>query len=252
MIRVSVLMCCNIVDEYLSTSIDSVLRSTFKDFELVLVLNGGATIEIERLRAAYSDDERVRIFSTNIKYLNHNLNYGLQECRGEFVARMDADDVCYPQRLAQQVAFLNAHPDIGVVGSGYDLIDRSGAVIKTVNVPCKSDQIARALRYRNPICHPSVMMRSLLARDAGGYLGGIFIEDYDLWVRLNYSMSVLFANIDQPLIGYRMVATGDARGSQRAYFGMAAVQFRQFLQNLNPAWLFGALMSAFKGFIRGR
>lgn len=119
------------------------------------------------------------------------LNRGLTLSRGEYIARMDCDDVSLPERFARQIRFLDAHPDIGVLGSGGELIDGEGRTRAVFRYPMQHEAIRFCLHFFNPLAHPSVMMRREVVLSSGGYRsarlsrgGDSFPEDYDLWWRL--------------------------------------------------------------------
>lgn len=219
------------------------------DFELLLVVNGP---DVERLVPSltqeYAADPRVRVIGTPIHLLNFSLSLGLHLARSPYVARMDADDVSHPVRLEMQLAYLESHKDVAVVGSCYTLIDPQGRVNGKVDVPSADHEIRKALRFRNPICHPSVMFRRDLILRIGGYLGGKNAEDYDLWLRLAMHRQWRFANLPEPLLSYNVSTDGAARRSREAYANVASAQLRQFLVTREAGWLIGATLSSIKSF----
>jgi cellulose synthase/poly-beta-1,6-N-acetylglucosamine synthase-like glycosyltransferase len=215
-----------------------------------LVVNGPYTEELKlSLSKTYADDRRIHVIATPVHLLNFSLSLGLHVARTPFVARMDADDVAHPERLATQLAFLESHPDVAVLGSSYQLIDEGGQVMGQVVVPQTDNEIRKALRFRNPICHPSVMLRRDAILRVGGYLGGKNAEDYDLWLRLAMDQQWKFANLPEPLLSYNVAPCGAARRSREAYANVAGAQFRQFLITRDLSWLIGASFSAIKSFL---
>jgi glycosyltransferase involved in cell wall biosynthesis len=243
---VSVLMCTDRDDTFLPQAIQSILAQTLDRLELVLVCNGDALPIVERLARTYESDGRVTVLGSRIRYLTSNLNIGLAACRAERVARMDADDLAHPRRLELQATFLDANPEVGVCGTWYDLIDGDNRKVATVRRPCDDAGIRKMLFSTNPFCHSSVMFRRRLVAEAGGYMGGIYAEDYDLWTRLAISGLTRFANLDEPLLGYRAAPTGSARKARRAYSSAAASQVGAFLESGDPRWLAGAIRNAAK------
>lgn len=244
---VSWVLCTHRDDRLLHRAIASCLDQTWDDFELLLVVNGPHwTQMLQALTDAYAHDPRVRVVGTAMQLLNFSLNLGLHLARAPLVARMDADDVAHPQRLARQVELMHAQPEIAVLGTGFHLIDEHGLAVQRINVPVADGEIRRALRYRNPMCHPSVMLRRDLVLAVGGYLGGRNAEDYDLWVRLASFNACRFANLEEPLLTYNASSTGQARRSRSAYANMAGTQLREFLLTWDPRWLLGCLLSSGK------
>jgi len=220
------------------------------DYELLLIVNGPETERLVQVLAeAYSNDKRVRIVSTPIHLLNFSLSLGLHLARAPFVARMDADDVSHPERLAIQLAFMQINDDVAVLGSSYLLIDDYGHVHSRVDLPQSDAAIRKALRFSNPICHPSVMLRRNAILAEGAYLGGKNAEDYDLWLRLAMGDTWRFANLKVPLLSYNASPHGQARRSRAAYANVASAQLRQFLFTGDIRWLMGAIISGLKCFV---
>jgi glycosyltransferase involved in cell wall biosynthesis len=250
---VSWLMCTNREDELLHRAIASCLNQTLQDLELVLVANGEHAAPMARaLQARYGHDDRIRLFSTEIRYLNFSLSLGLHHTRAAFVARMDADDECMPDRLEIQYDFMQHNPDVTVLCAAYELVAPDGTVVGKVIPPRSDHQIRSQLRYRNAICHPTVMFRASSVKQAGGYLGGLHAEDYDLWSRLHEVRSCRFGSIDRCVLRYSAQPSGAARRSRTAYASMASSQFRCFLRDGDPRWLAGSALSAAKMLMRSR
>jgi cellulose synthase/poly-beta-1,6-N-acetylglucosamine synthase-like glycosyltransferase len=179
-------------------------------------------------------------------FLNFSLSLGLHLARSEFIARMDADDVSHPERLEAQLTYMQANSDVAVLGSAYFLIDDQGCIHGKVDTHQSDFDIRRALRYGNPICHPSVMLRREAILAEGGYLGGKNAEDYDLWLRLAIGRRWRFANMSVPLLSYNVSPSGQARRSRAAYANVAGAQIRQFLLTRDIRWLIGSAVSMAK------
>lgn len=248
---VSWLLCTHVANEQLRLAVQSCLQQSFTDLELLLVVNGPSAEQVTQVCSDwFAADSRVRIFTTGIRHLAFSLSLGLHHARGELVARMDSDDVSASHRLAHQVAFMRDHPEIAVLGSAYDIIDAGGSVLKTIQLPRSDAAIRRALLWGNPLCHPSVMMRRQVALDAGGYLGGLHAEDYDLWLRLAANPSIQFANLEVVCLGYRSAGVGVARRARSGYASMASAQFRHFVNGFGLRWLLAAMFSTLKAYVR--
>lgn len=198
---VTVLMPVYNGERYLRDAVESILNQTFKDFEL-LIINDGSSDGSRDIIKSYND-KRIR-FVENEKNLNliATLNRGLDLVRGKYVARMDHDDTSLPDRLAEQVAFLERNPDIGACGT-YVRIFRPGFKM-TVRYPTDPDGIKVRLLFRTPFAHPTVMMRMDLIRKYHLYYDPDYLhaEDYELWYRFN--KIVPLANIPKVLLNYRL------------------------------------------------
>lgn len=247
---VSWVLCTNTASEQCRLAIKSCIEQTYNDFELIIVVNGSNVPEVtKRIDAWYASESRLKVFQTEIRRLTFSLNLGIHHARGDLIARMDSDDISTSDRLEKQVAFMRMHRDVTVLGTAYDLINNNGDPVKRITNPLTNDAIRSALYYRNPLCHPSVMMRRKPISDSGGYLGaGYFAEDYDLWSRLAHDSSIQFANLSDVCLGYRLAPNGEARRSRLSYASVASSQFRSWIQGDGSRWLLGAAISAGKGF----
>jgi glycosyltransferase involved in cell wall biosynthesis len=166
-------------------------------------VDDGSTDSTPGLLAAVPDP-RLRVERQPRAGLTRSLARALRLARAPLVARLDADDVAMPERLARQSAFLRDHPDIGLLGTGVREVDVAGRQIRIVRPPSDDRSIRRALIRRNPFVHSSVMMRRDLVERAGGYDPGFPVaQDYDLWLRM--SEITRMANLPEPLVTRRLV-----------------------------------------------
>lgn len=185
---------------YLREAVDSVRAQTLGDWELVVVEDPPATAGA--LLNSYGDT-RIRHHVRGVRAsLADALNDGLSLCRAEYVARLDGDDICAPDRLEKQLAYLESHPATAVVGSSQTIIDEEGRVIGRRRSPLTANDVARAMRRYNCIAHPAVMFRRDAILAAGGYMSGVKPEDYDLWCRL-LKRGDGIENLPEDLLRYR-------------------------------------------------
>ncbi len=242
---VSWILCTHVDGPLLFNAIESCLSQTYSNFELIIVINGSRIDRIkEQLKSwGFYKNRRIKIYETEVKNLAFSLSLGLHFSCGKYIARMDGDDISYPNRLSFQVGFLENNPDISVLGTAFEVIDLEGSPISVVHHPRNDINIRRAMIFKNPLCHPSVMFRRETVIALGGYLGGYHSEDYDLWVRLSLSSMIKFANLDEVCLGYRSVGVGNARRSRDAYASMAGLQFRSFLMTGKLRWIIATLTS---------
>lgn len=245
---VSVMLCTNVWDAYCDRALFSIESQTFTDFEIVIVANGMDDRTFRRLNRRASDP-RVRVIRSSIAGVTFSRNLALHHCRAPLLAVMDADDVSYPGRLATQVEFLNRHPKVTVCGSVYDVIDADDKKIGNCILHALDRDIRRSLVWRNPLCHPTTMLRTDRVRAVGGYSGNS-AEDYELWIRLAEDAELQFANLQEPLLGYRVPIVSVARKSRRVYAHIAGAQFRFFALTKNASWLFASLVTLLKAWFR--
>jgi hypothetical protein len=201
--RVSVVMPVHNGGPYLEPAVDSILGQSFPDFEFVIIDDGSTDATPEILRRYEAADHRVRVQHQEKAGLVASLNRGCALARAGYIARMDADDIAFPDRLARQVDFLDRHPDVAVLGSAVMRIDASGGEIKRNLCPTSHAEIVAALREYTCFTHPSVMLRSAALTAVGGYRPAYGpAEDYDLWLRLSEHYEL--ANLPDPLLYYRV------------------------------------------------
>lgn len=184
--RISVAMAVYNNAPYLRQAIESILAQTFGDFEFLIVNDGSTDGSAEIIDDYARRDRRVRAIHQPNRGLVASLNRLVVEARAPLIARMDGDDVSLPERFARQIAFLDCHPDHGVVGTSTHDIDERGRLSENSDYhPLTHEDFLARLESGPWLCHPSVMMRTDLVRAAGGYRGVYrHCEDYDLWLRL--------------------------------------------------------------------
>lgn len=192
---------------FLAACLESILAQTLMPDEIVMVEDGALTDELYAVLDEYEKKcngllKRVR-YETN-KGLGLALKEGLAACTNEFIARMDTDDICAPQRFEKQTAYLCSDPSLSIVGGNIAEFetDPAEAAYDRV-VPCRHEEICRYMKKRCPFNHGTVMFRKSHVEKAGGYLDWKWNEDYYLWVRM-YLAGCRFANIDENLCYVRV------------------------------------------------
>lgn len=185
---VSVLLPFHNAAETMADCIDSVLAQTLTDFEIVTVNDFSSDTSLQILQA-YSDD-RIRIINNEHRGLVSALNTGLGCCRAPLVARMDADDIMYPDRLVKQYEYMRQHHDVVLLATRArkfpEATIRNGyrEYMRWQNSVISNEDIHNQIYIESPFAHPSVMFRRDSVIAAGAYRHGAFPEDYELWLRL--------------------------------------------------------------------
>jgi glycosyltransferase involved in cell wall biosynthesis len=202
---VSVLMPVYNAERYLKKSLDSICVQTFHEFEFIIVDDGSTDGSYQVLKRYEQLDARIRLFrnETNIG-VSQSLNRGLEMATGRYIARMDADDICLPERFAKQVAYLDAQPSCVAVGANGWFIDGEGERIGYVNAPTHHDDILAGLASGNgaALPHPVAMFRKESMRAISGYRNECTTaEDVDLYFRL--AKQGKLANVPDRLYLYR-------------------------------------------------
>lgn len=198
---VAVLMSVHNGDPWIAEAVGSVLGQTFGDFEL-LVVDDGSTDRTGAILDGVGDP-RLTVIHQPRAGLTRSLNRALRLSAAPLVARLDADDVALPERFARQVAFLDAHPEVGLLGTGCHEISPTGQTLRTIRPPVGDLAIRRALIRKNLFVHSSVMMRREALEQAGAYDESLPVaQDYDLWLRM--SRVARMANLPEPLVVRRL------------------------------------------------
>ena len=214
---VSVIMPVYNGERYLAQAIESVLTQSYRHLEL-LILDNGSSDGTAAVIAEYARrDQRVRPLwePAPLGYGGELAsNVAAYHAKGAFIAKLDADDLAMPDRLAKQVSYLTAHPDLFLVGSQLTLIDESGRVTGTRTYPITHEEIYREFYLRFPIANPAVMYRNALKEDLYQIRFAHFNDYYSLFrlIQAGYKMH----NLPEPLTAYRIHTTNTVFTNLRA------------------------------------
>jgi len=197
----SVIMPVYNAQRYVFEAIESILKQTFTDFEF-LIYNDASTDTSREIILSFQDP-RIRLIDspTNTGYVKH-LNHGLQQAKGEYIARMDADDIAHPDRFMLQLHYLNQHPKTAVCGSWIEFMGSKNGILEyPVN---HHDIVTHLFLFGNALAHPAVMMRKSVFTDHQVSYDETLepAEDYDLWNRI--STLAQLHNIPLALLKYRV------------------------------------------------
>jgi glycosyltransferase involved in cell wall biosynthesis len=185
-------------EAYADRAIPGILAQTFDDFEFILVDDGSQDRTLEILRDLASRDSRVRVFAPGRLGAAKAANYGIAQARGEYIARQDFDDCSYPDRLRLQVAFLDAHPEVGVVGGYYVLIDQNRGERYLRMPPTDHPAIISAMARYIPLAHTIATFRRQVWSEAGGYPEVANLIDLRFWLKVG-KLGWRFANVPEVL-----------------------------------------------------
>lgn len=225
--RLTVLMSVYNDSANLVRAIESMLGQTYSDFTFLIIDDGSSDSCLETIRRYESCDSRIvcHAHGSNVG-LAASLARGVQLARTELVARMDSDDIAFPNRLERQVEFMQREPGIDILGSWALDIDAQGSPERARRVPVDHASILRTMFYVNPMIHPTVMFRKSAIMAAGSYdpnRNNTQDEDYDLWFRCA-GLGSRFANIAEPLLLYRAPAA--EAFTKKARYGLSGLQTR--------------------------
>ena len=188
--------------EFLKESISSILFQTYTNFELLIIYDSSKDDSLKIIHEFEAGDSRIRMIYGDNRSLVGALNKGLLEAKGEFIARMDADDVSHPNRFKAQVEhMLNTNADI--CGSNFFIINKNGSVLRAKLVPVGYDEFLAYLAVTVPFPHGAVMMRAdFIKKYALSYGSEKSAEDFNLWV-IFFNNGANFQNINEFLFKYR-------------------------------------------------
>lgn len=203
---VSVLIPVHNAGRHLRPAIISVVRQTFRNLQIICINDGSTDGSGEVLDSLAAEDDRLQVVHTANSGIVPTLNRAFAMADGRFIARMDADDLCLPGRIAAQIDFLLSNPECGLVGSQILVVDDDTRPIKRTQFPLEHEKIAeKLLTGMCPVAHPSVVLRREVFLEAGGYHNCV-AEDYDLFLRM--SALTRIANLPDPLVLYRSSLAG--------------------------------------------
>lgn len=237
----SFLMCVHEDNPFLDKAIRSVLDQDCNDFEFIIVANNCSDNLYDRL--SNFDDVRIRLFRTSIGQLSFNLNYGVDKAKGEYIIRMDSDDICLSSRLSTCKRYSTGEYD--VVAFSAEIIDQNDCFIGKRIIGSENE---RNLLYKNPIIHPAVMIKRESLIKARGYLGGFQSEDYDLWLRM-YRSSFKFHFSNEVVLRYR-IHNAQSKGALLPYCEVSGYFIRDFLLYFKFRYFWGFVIASVKRFIR--
>ncbi len=191
--------------ENLQLAFQSLVDQTLQADEIILVKDGPLTPELDQMINSFQDllPLKLVVLPEN-KSLGYALNEGLKHCSFEWVARMDTDDICHPERFEKQAAFVKANPDVDLIGANItEFIEAPGDLSRKKNVPEKHEDIIRFAFKRCPFNHPTVFFRKSAILEVGSYQSMILFEDYYLWFRL-IKAGKRFHNLQDSLLDFRL------------------------------------------------
>lgn len=221
--ELTVLMSVHNGERWLRECIDSVLSQSEGDFEFIII-NDGSTDKTGVILNSYADKRIVTVTQENAG-LTKSLNTGLSLAKGEFIARIDADDICMPERFYKQRKFLLENPDIVLVGSNARLIDENGGCIGHAAYPRSHEMLVERLTvsFRSVFPHSSIFFKKNIMMQEGGYIENfIRSQDYDLYLRLSEKYRI--SSINEFLVKIRLNFSGPTYSDDnQLIMGLAAL-----------------------------
>ena len=264
--KVSVILPVYNAEKFLKEAIDSILNQTFTDFELLLI-NDGSTDRSEEIIKSYNDKRISYAKNEKNSGLINTLNRGIDLASGEYIARMDGDDIALPERLELQVKHL-IKSDAAILATTYYSVDEIGNALPdwpTDRATITRDQIRKTLPKDNCLAHPTIMGKAFVFKkyryhpelsQSYKFIHNLtYSEDYDIWLRIAAD-GLVIEKLPQPLLYYRVVSTSVTRYKKvNVFYRLARIKF-YFLKNqmkrrqfkwFNVKVFFFACLDLFKG-----
>lgn len=200
---ISVLMPAYNAEKYLAAAVESILNQNHSDFELIIIDDGSTDSTGKIIQNYAKKDRRVAAVQNEHQGICPTLNRGVEIAHGQYIARMDADDWSYPQRLARQFNFMESQPKVVICGGQIEICDENLKTLNTRGYPTTDKEIRKKIFRLNPFAHPATMYRTEAARKVGGYNPHLQdVEDYDFYFRLGKLGQ--FANLSQTVLKLRI------------------------------------------------
>ncbi len=216
-------------DLFLRQAIDSILNQTYKHLEFIILDDGSTDNSCDIIESYSTKDKRIRAFYTKEnRGIVYQLNKGISEARGRFIARMDADDISLPQRIEKQVSFLEQNSDISIVGSNVRFIVENRIFPRRSHLPLLDQEIKAYMLFFTPFYHPSVVLRIEIFHHFR--YSEATIEDYALWIKVLSKFNA--ANIEECLLIYRRHNKNTTLIHQKKFHNDIHEIYREILNSL--------------------
>jgi len=189
----------------ISSTIESILKQTYKEFEFIIVDDYSTDSSAEIIKEYQNKDNRIVFIQNNTNLgLPTSLNKAIKKAKYSFIARIDGDDICNLDRFEKQIIYMLTNPTVDILGTGAILMNQQGNTVGKVIMPENDEEIKKVLKYKNPIIHPSVMIKKSVLEELNGYNETLRkAQDLDFWERAAKSGKI-FQNLQEYLIRYRI------------------------------------------------
>lgn len=223
--KISVIMGAYNCQDAFQAAINSIERQTYDNWEMIICDDGSTDQTYQQLKDYSMGNPKIKVIrNMSNSGLAATLNHCLKYSDGEYVARMDADDISYPDRFEKQIEYLNKHPEISFISSSADIFDGKRIVGQRILLPRPQK---KDLIWNTRFIHPATMFRTRVLKDVGGYrvspdtLRG---QDYDLFMRL-YGAGYYGANLQKPVFRYTEDASNFKRRTLKARYGEFKIRY---------------------------
>ena len=195
-------------EKYVESAVRSIMNQTYKNLEIIVTDDCSTDNSYQILCKLADEDSRIKLYRNkeNLKLIK-TLNNMISISKGEYIARMDADDISLISRIYKQVEFLEVNKEIGLCGTFANIINENDKIIDKIKLPKNNNKIAKSLVYMCPFYHPTVMVRAVIYKKNLYSEEWVHLEDYELWCRLAYLENVQMGILPERLFCYRKTST---------------------------------------------
>lgn len=233
-------------EKFLKKAIQSIIDQTYTTFNLIII-NDGSTDQTEEIILSFNDSRITYIKNEHNLKLIRTLNKGLDLATGKYIARMDADDISMPCRFEKQIAFLENNLDCGVCGTWAKCINSEGKQTGRIKNPTSNEMIRVSLMFTSPLIHPTIMIRSEIAKALKYREEAIHAEDYDLWCRIANEQRYKIENLPSYLLLYRWhdmnMSVEHTDKQQKTKRDLIKIQIEKLIPNVDEINLDSHLLS---------
>jgi glycosyltransferase involved in cell wall biosynthesis len=248
---VSIIMPVKNEEKYIFGSVQSVLLQTYKNFELIIIDDGSIDKTVNIIESL--KDERIKLYKKENNGLVEQLNFGIMVAKGEFIARMDADDLVNPEKLEMQLNFLLSNNDIHLVGTNFQFIDSNNDILMEKKLPEFHKDIEFMMPFIDSVLHSSILTYKNVLVDSGRYNKEYYCaEDDELFLRL-LSLGYKMHNIQKPLYKYRLVERSyDYYETQKVNYYKCGIKYldNQYKEKGGEYYLKLGLLEYYRGSIK--
>jgi glycosyltransferase involved in cell wall biosynthesis len=243
---ISVIMPVYNGEEFLREAIESILDQTYKDFEFLILYDESSDDSFKIIQKYAALDSRVKLIKCERTGIIGALNKGIKLSKGDFIARMDADDICFPERFEKQIKFIEKE-NLDICGGDFIIINNNEVFIEHVKVPKTKSEIILTMGFNVPFAHPSVMIKKEFLRKNKlfyGSSGKKYAEDLDMWITM-FSKRAVFGNLKEEILKYRILNTSLSRVNSKEISHEIKLGLNNFI-NQNKALYKNSLLEVLK------
>lgn len=243
---ISVIIPCYNAEKFVENAVRSIIRQSYQNLEILVIDDCSIDKTSEILQSLEKEDQRIIYIRNEINLkLAKTLNKAISLSKGEYIARMDSDDISFPDRLEKQLIFLLQNPEIDIVGANIQHINEYGHILKYRSyMPTTHNDIMVKSAWKSVMNHPSILAKASFFIDLDGFNEYLpYAEDYELWIRA-LQKGKKFANLSEILLYYRIhqnQMTTSCYNPKNAKI-IRGFLFKSFLSTKNPSFLFGCLV----------